>query len=282
MALPLIVPMALSMAQSIPNWMAGIKQDRTADKLASELERPDFEIPESQTQALQSAKNQAGMTRLPGQSGIEGRLDQTTANQIDAIERMGPGGATSLNAASAAYGNQQTKENELGVQASQQWARNQDILRSQLDRMSEWEFKKWAWDKQMPYQNKAEAIAALREGSMRNLDNAAKDTFGGAANMLLADSLYGNKDLSWVDKMFGSSTDKNTGPMGEKGITGVMDGINGLVSGVKDGAAGVGESGVSGVNDSGNAIFSGAYPLARELNLKNKPIWSQFDMGMPK
>jgi hypothetical protein len=282
MPLPLAIPIALSIAQSIPNWMAGIKQNRTANQLASELKRPEFEIPESAQGALTSAKTQAGMTRLAGQSGIEGRLDQTTANQIDAIERMGPGGATSLNAASAAYGNQQTKENELGVQASQQWARNQDVLRSELDRMSEWEFKKWSWDKQMPYQNKAEAIAALREGSMRNFDNAAKDTFGGAANMLLADSLYGNKDLSWVDKMFGSSADKNTGPMGEKGITGVMDGINGLVSGVKDGAAGVGGNGVSGVNDAANNIFSGAYPLATELNLKTKPLWSQFDMGMPK
>jgi hypothetical protein len=217
----LLLPIALNMAQSIPNWMAAIKQNRTADKLQSELHRPDFEIPNSANQALDSAKNQSQMTRLPGQSGIEGRLDQTTANQIDAIERLGPGGATSLNAASAAYGNQQSKENELGVAASEQWTRNQDVLRNQLDRMSEWEFKKWSWDKQMPYQNKAEAIAALREGSMRNFDNAAKDTFGGAANMLLADSLYGNKNLSWVDRMFGGSADKTSqgGPAGASPAT---------------------------------------------------------------
>jgi hypothetical protein len=283
MGLPLILPIALSLAQSIPNWMAGIKQNRLANDLQSELKRPDFEIPESQTQALNSAKNQASMTRLPGQSGIEGRLDQTTANQLDSIERLGVGGAMGLNAASQAFGNQQSKENELGTVASQQWTRNQDVLRSQLDRMSEWEFKKWAWDKQMPYQNKAEAIAALREGSMRNFDNAAKDTFGGAANMLLADSLYGNKDLSWVDKMFGgSNSDKGSGPMGEKGITGVLGGIDGLVSGAKDGTSGVGEGGTMGVMDAAKSIFSGAYPLATELNLKTKPLWSQFDMGMPQ
>lgn len=283
MALPLIVPIGLSMAQSIPNWMAGIKQSRTADQLQSELKRPDFEIPESAEQSLNSAKNQAGMTRLPGQSGIEGRLDQTTANQIDLIERMGPGGATSLNAASMAYGNQQSKENELGIAASENWNRNQDILRNQLDRMSEWEYKKWAWDKQMPYQNKAEAIAALREGSMRNLDNAAKDMLGGAANMLLADSLYGNKDLSWVDKMFGgSSTEKTANPMGEKGVTGVLEGIDNLISGTKQGTADVGKSGFSSVTDGANEMFSGAYPLAREFKLNQKPLWSQFDMGMPK
>lgn len=258
MALPLIVPIALSMAQSIPNWMAGVKQNKTANQLESELERPEFDIPESQKQALQSAKNQAAMTRLPGQSGIEGRLDQTTANQIDSIERMGVGGAMGLNAASQAYSNQQSKENELGVAASQQYTRNQDALRSQLDRMSEWEFKKWSWDKQLPYQNKAEAIAALREGSMRNLDNAAKDTFGGAANMLLADSLYGNKDLSWVDRMFGGSKS------GEKNL------LN-QISTPENGKPPI------------TTTFENTYPLATELNLKNtKPIWSQFDMGMPK
>lgn len=255
MPLPLAVPIALSLAQSIPNWMAGIKQNRLANDLQSELKRPDFEIPESQTQALNSAKNQASMTRLVGQSGIEGRLDQTTANQLDSIERLGVGGAMGLNAASQAYGNQQAKENELGVAASQQWTRNQDVLRSQLDRMSEWEFKKFVWDKQLPYQNKAEAIAALREGSMRNIDSAVKDTFGGAANMLLADSLYGNKDLSWVDRMFGGS-----------GETKLMN------------QQGVDENAKPDIT----TTFEETYPLAREFSLNTKPLWSQFDMGMPK
>jgi hypothetical protein len=280
MGLPLILPIALSLAQSIPNWMAGIKQNRLANDLQSELKRPDFEIPESQTQALNSAKNQASMTRLVGQSGIEGRLDQTTANQLDSIERLGVGGAMGLNAASQAYGNQQAKENELGVAASQQWTRNQDVLRSQLDRMSEWEFKKWSWDKQMPYQNKAEAIAALREGSMRNFDNAAKDTFGGAANMLLADSLYGNKDLSWVDKMFGGSGDKTATPQVEgQGGPGVTPNIL-----TPEAKARLTQNPFR-PEDSRNEIlstFESAYPLAREFSLNTKPLWSQFDMGMPQ
>ena len=278
MPLPLIVPIALSLAQSIPNWMAGIKQNRLANDLQSELKRPDFEIPESQTQALNSAKTQASMTRLPGQSGIEGRLDQTTANQLDSIERLGVGGTMGLNAASQAYGNQQAKENELGVAASQQWTRNQDILRSQLDRMSEWEFKKWALDKQMPYQNKAEAIAALREGSMRNIDNAAKDTFGGAANMLLADSLYGNKDLSWVDRMFGGGKEGsfNNG----QGGPGVTPNILSF-----DAKKALSENPFRPTQPTGERVspsFEETYPLAREFSLNTKPLWSQFDMGMPK
>lgn len=337
MGLPLIVPIGLSMAQSIPNWMAGIKQSRTADKLQSELQRPDFEIPESQKQALQSAKNQASMTRLPGQSAIEGRLDQTTANQLDMIERMGVGGATSLNAASQAFSNQQSKENELGVQAAENYNRNQQMLRSQLDRMSDWEFKKWTWDKQLPYQNKAEAIAALREGSMRNIDNAFKDTFGGAANMLLADSLYGNKDLSWVDRMFGGGG-KSTDPSSvtpeimpdnlqgmpikptkqeffkQQGLEPLP--INPLPANVNDnnmpwnqGQYG-GDSPYnfmkpnempnpfavkSNQKEAGNWYesffgkplfnsFESAYPLSRPFSLEGgqNPIWSKFDMGLPK
>lgn len=279
MGLPLIVPIGLSMMQSIPNWMAGIKQSRTADKLQSELQRPEFEIPESQKQALQSARNQASMTRLPGQSAIEGRLDQTTANQIDMIERMGTGGAMGLNAASQAFGNQQSKENELGVAAADNYNRNQQMLRGQLDRMSDWEFKKWTWDKQLPYQNKAEAIAALREGSMRNFDNAAKDTLGGAANMLLADSLYGNKDLSWVDRMFGGGKEEsfNNG----QGGPGVTPNILSF-----DAKKALSENPFRPTQPTGERVspsFEETYPLARELNMVGQnPIWSKFDMGLPK
>lgn len=248
------LPLILGAAESVPNIWYGIQQNRKADKLASELQRPEFDIPESQKQALQSAENQAGMTRLPGQSTIEGRLDQITANQLNSIERLGPGGPTSINAAGQAYGQQMQKENELGVAAAENWNQNQHALRNQLDRMSEWEFKKWAWDKQLPYQNKAEAIAALREGSMRNIDNAFKDIFGGAA---IASIIGNNNEPEWLKNLLGSNNDKS----------GTAES---LLSAPKGPAKDLSLT---------EAMKENAYPLMTELPLNEKPVWERFTWG---
>jgi len=202
MAIPLAIPIALSAASTIPKWYQAWKQNNLADKLEKDLSRPDFEIPESEKRALESAKVQSGMTRLPGQSGIEGRLDQETANKLNTIERMGIGGPTDINAASTAYGQQQEGETNLGIKASDMYLRNQDVLRSQLDKMGEWEFKAWNWDKKLPYENRAEAIQALREGSIRNLNTAASETAGGFANIALSEYMRGKNEDMWKS-MFG-------------------------------------------------------------------------------
>lgn len=54
---------------------------------------------------------------------------------------MGTGGPNDINAAARAYGMQQEGENKLGIEASNMYLRNQDILRSQLDQNAEWQQK---------------------------------------------------------------------------------------------------------------------------------------------
>lgn len=195
MPLPLLaVGAGLSALSTLPNWYQSWKQSERADELAQGLKRPDFEIPQSEIDSLNSAKAQAGMTRLPGQSAIEGRLDQNTANEISDIQRMGTGGPNDINAAARAYGMQQEGENKLGIEASNMYLRNQDILRSQLDQNAEWQNKEWEWDKKLPYENTAAAIGALRESSARNFDTGWKDLLGGGANLALSEYLN-NKDV---------------------------------------------------------------------------------------
>lgn len=199
----LLVGAGLSALSTIPNWYQAWKQDQRADELAKGLKRPDFEIPQSELESLASAQAQAGMTRLPGQSGIEGQLENTAANEVANVERMGTGGANDINAASRVYSGLQGKQNELGIKASDMWLRNQDVLRSQLDQNAEWQQKKWEWDKQQPYENTANAISALREGSARNFDTGWKDLFGGGANLAMGEYLRG-KDEDLALKLAGT------------------------------------------------------------------------------
>lgn len=187
MALPLLaLGAAASAAGSLPKWYQAWKQSNLADEMQKDLKRPDFEIPQSEIESLQSAQAQAGMTRLPGQSAMEGRLDQNTANQINTIQRMGTGGANDINAASRAYGMQQEGENTLGLNAANMFLGNQQILRNELNQNAEWQNKQWQWDKQMPYETSARAIAALKQSSAENLNSAVGDITGGLSNMALA------------------------------------------------------------------------------------------------
>lgn len=209
MAIPLAAPIALSAMSTIPQWVSGVKQGRRADQLSENFVRPGFEIPESAIRALDSAEAQAMMTRLPGQDTIEGRLDQTTANKIAMIERMSMGGPTAINAAGSAYGQQMDAENALGIEAANMRLRNQDILRNQLGIMSGWENKGWEWDKAMPFQEKAAAIEALREGAMRNKNAAWKDTFGSAANLAMLGVGEEGMNMDWLSNLFKSGGSGN-------------------------------------------------------------------------
>jgi len=153
----------------------------------SDNDRPDYNIPEQATNALKSAERQAAERRMPGQSAIEGRLDSTTANTLQTIERMIDSPISGINAASRAYGNQLEKETDLGVKAADFALRNQDILRSEQNRMAEWENKQEDWNTRTPYLQKAAQLSALKEAGLTNLAGGLTDALTGAATMSLFD-----------------------------------------------------------------------------------------------
>lgn len=181
MAAPLLYPalsLGLGAISSIPQWLTGESQEDRADQLSSTLVRPRMSVPESQTRALTSAEEQAKMTRIPGQSAIEGRLDQTTANKIAMLERLGGGGPTTINAASRAFGDQMDAENRLGIEGANMYLRNQDVLRNELGKTADYENQAWNWNERMPYEQKAIAIQALKEGAMKNKFAGWNNIFG--------------------------------------------------------------------------------------------------------
>jgi hypothetical protein len=200
---PQLIGMGLSTLASIPQWMTGSEQERRAEELSKGFVRPTYDTPESQKRALTSAEEQAKMTRLPSQSAIEGRLDQTTANTLAMLERLGTGGPTTINAASRAFGNQMEAENKLGIEAGNMYLRNQDVLRNELGKTAQYEDKAWNWNQMTPYVQKANTIEALKEGSMRNKNAAWNNIFGGAATFFNSGGDFGGQDMSWLSSILG-------------------------------------------------------------------------------
>ena len=212
MAIPLAIPAAMMLASSVPQWYTAFQQGRRADQLAKNLVRPDFDIPESQKRALASAETQAGMTRLPGQDTIEGRLDQTTANKIATIERLAESPVTALNAASTAFGQQMDAENKLGIASAEMRLRNQDILRDQLGKMAQFENMAWNWDKRLPFEQTTTAIEALREGQIRNRNAAIKNMLGTGANLAMMGTDTDGGGVNWFGDLFGGGRQATSQP----------------------------------------------------------------------
>lgn len=185
---PLLTPILFSDTTKIPELILGGSQLMKSARINPV--RPEYEIPEAENRAIGLSKNLASETRLPGQSAIEGRLDESTANELATIERMGYGGASDINAASRAYGNQQDKETQLGVSAANMRLQNQRNYQQALDRYAMFQDKKWQLNKMDPYLRDAQAKAALYQAGMTNLTGGAKDIGGGISNLLLANTLY--------------------------------------------------------------------------------------------
>lgn len=277
----LAISAGASALSTLPNWYQSWKQSQRADELAAGLKRPDFEIPTSEIESLQSAEAQAGMTRLPGQSAIEGRLDQNTANQVADIQRMGTGGPNDINAAARAYGMEQEGESKLGIEASNMYLRNQDILRSQLDQNAEWQNKKWDWDKKQPYENTANAIGALRESSARNFDNGWKDLTGGISNLAMGEYLRGAGDLDLgVDKTV--ATKKATNPNAIYGGNRINPNLLGNMPpmfNMEDLTEGSTERILSGGSRVNGKFYNGSVSNDQAFKIDKRPVFDSFNLG---
>ena len=148
--------------------------------------RPKFDIPDSAEAALANAESQALLNRLPGQSAIEGRLDRVTANTLNTLERVGDSPVSTINAASRAYGNQLDRETELGIKGAEMQLANQNILRSEQNRMAQWENQQFKFDEVDPYMTKMAQISALKGAGLTNLTGGLQDVLGVLAKFGLA------------------------------------------------------------------------------------------------
>lgn len=141
----------------------------------AKAKRPEYEIPEATTGALNSAKYQASQTQLPGQTQMQQNLDMNTSRGIASLQDVSSSGAgLSSNIASLYRGNV-AGQNQLGIAGAQNWNNNQGILRAALSQYGGYQDKAWDINKFQPYLAKKGAESALREGSFRNLAAAGTD-----------------------------------------------------------------------------------------------------------
>lgn len=210
-------PLTIAMlAKLVPMGINAIKsgvQASQAKKLAK-TERPEYQIPEEALQALNQAKYLSGMTELPGQNLMEAKVGQNLSKGVSELERVSTNPADLASNVAKMYMSGNESINDIGLQAGQQYLRNQGMLTDALGTMAGYRDKQFEINEMQPYENNMAASAALREGSFRNASAAGQDLSSGLSGY--ANMEYYNNMLKDLNK---AGTKTSTTPTSSPTLT---------------------------------------------------------------
>lgn len=180
MAIPLIVAGAAALTKIGIGIAKNAKAKKARRKAQSVFDANKYDIPESARASLQSAERQASEVGLAGQDVMEAQLGQSTAQGVSAAQDVGTSSSDVLGMLSQMYGNQQAQQQNIGIQAAQQYQQNQSTLQGSLNNMAQWEEKKWKYNVLYPYQQQMTGASQMADQGAASI-NSGLDTAASAA-----------------------------------------------------------------------------------------------------
>jgi hypothetical protein len=165
------------------------KAKKARRKAQSTFDQNKYEIPESARASLQSAQRQASEVGLAGQDVMEAQLGQSTAQGVSAAQDVGTSSSDVLGMLSQMYGNQQSQQQSIGIQAAQQYQQNQGVLQNSLSNMANLEDQKWKYNVLYPYQQQMGAAGQMADQGTSMINSgmgAISNVAGGMAQMGMA------------------------------------------------------------------------------------------------
>lgn len=163
----------------------GLIQGQRAKEIQAGLVRPEYEIPASVEEALFSSKQQAGLTRLPGQDILEAKLASSTASGAKNIKEAADSSSSAIGAIAELYGQEMGARRGLEVDAANFYQQNQGQLRNMLNIHGQYQDKQFDMNEYQPYVESARASSALNEAQIQNLFSGVSDLAGVGANSML-------------------------------------------------------------------------------------------------
>lgn len=168
----------------------GLQQRRRARRLRREAQREfdrnPFRTPVEALQALSSSQNLASQTRLPGQDLLEAQFTGAAGGAIQAGRETAVTPQDVAAQATQAYQNLYVNPlQNLGVQAAQNYAANQQGLQDQLGNVARYRTQEWEQNVLMPYQRAMQTAGSLATAGQHNIfggiDSALAGGIGAAA-----------------------------------------------------------------------------------------------------
>lgn len=180
---------AMSAVPAVVQGVQGFIQSGKARKMLDNLERPQYEIPQSVMQGTQRAINAASSFQMPGQDAYQQSIDQASSGALYNITQNATSGPEALAAMTGVYGAQMGAQNQMALAAAQDYQRRDQLAQQALMTRGEYEDKAWMTNVYQPYAEEAQAASALAEAGKINAYQAVKGLAGVGANAVMMKSL---------------------------------------------------------------------------------------------
>lgn len=166
--------LGLQLAAPTMQMIRGIKQGKQADKLSENLTDPVYNIPSSAEAALANAQAMARSRYMPGQTALQNRIEQSTANAMGDVMRFSRSPQDAMSAITAIGARNNDMELDLASKSAMDYQNRQRELRQQQGIMAGYEEKKWTNDVRDKFLRDSAAASALENASIRNKYEAVK------------------------------------------------------------------------------------------------------------
>lgn len=152
----------------------GIQQTRQAKEMQKNLgPRVNYQIPEEARRALALYQNMAVSQTMPGQQLMQNMIDMQQAKALGGATRAATSSQDLLGVATQLGEQGMEQQQELGVQAAQDYARRQQDYASALGTMAGYQ-EKVTEDKQRNWYERAAAAREMRQAGLENTMGAVQ------------------------------------------------------------------------------------------------------------
>lgn len=162
----------------------GIQKRRAQRELDKEM--PKYSRPAEFDKLLSIFQQQAGLSELPGQAGIEAKLSTNTARGIRAVGKFSDNPVAAVAATAGLYGREQGAIRDLGIQFAEFKNRAQGNLANAYKMGADYSDKEWWQNVSYPDQVRRNTASQRWNGGQQNLWSGIDQVAGAGVDALTA------------------------------------------------------------------------------------------------
>lgn len=181
MPVPLLTAGALALPSLIKTGI-GIGQLFKSKKY--DVERPDYEIPQSILEAVDSARAETRRTEMPGQSRLEEKLRQRSSQAMETAKDLSRSSSDVISALTDISLGEMDAISDVEAKSEVNRLRNVRELENKLAQLSQYENQMWMKNEYEPYMQSMDAARRLRDSGSQNLFSGLSNVSGIAAEMI--------------------------------------------------------------------------------------------------
>ena len=187
--MPVTAAVVASVGQAGLGLHQTLRANRLRKKALSDFRNNPMTIPSAATQAVNMAGKQAQGTRLPEQDVMEENLRSGTAQSLNQARKSATSPSQILASTIQSYNAQQQAQQNLDLQAAQNWQDRQSIYRNAVMSLAPYQQKIWETNVLAPIQMKMNQASIEGQSGMQNIGQGIQSGLSVMANQQMLNSL---------------------------------------------------------------------------------------------